>query len=86
MSYSEAKFTKQDARSWAIAAELNSIYSEERQVSAVLVVVVALALLLLAGLVVMVVTGSIFLHEDGSIQFFNRLGWGFCFVGFWGCG
>lgn len=44
---------------------------------------VILLLLVAAGVVVVAVNVTLF--EDGSIQFFNRLGWGFCLIRSWGC-
>ncbi len=29
---------------------------------------------------------NVTLFEDGSVQFYNRAGWGFCLYSSWGCG
>jgi len=44
-----------------------------------------LAVLLLIVVVALAVIAQPVLFEDGSVQFFNHLGWGFCLLPEWGC-
>ena len=44
-----------------------------------------IVLLLVALIALVVLVQPITLFEDGSIQLFNRAGWGFCLLPEWGC-
>ena len=77
---------QQIAASQAIHRELHTMQTAMRvrgHISTLLLGVLIGVILSVAITVIFGTTATLF--EDGSVQFFNKAGWGFCLFPYWGC-
>jgi len=81
------QFEKDLRNRWAqtrlIAEEVAKIHHVLHTIQTILLGVILGVVLYMVLVIVFSLSATLF--EDGSVQFFNKAGWGFCLFPNWGC-